>query len=42
MRKLTILLLKKDGTTEWRFILWGKKHLDFHRKDGYILMSFEE
>jgi hypothetical protein len=41
MRHLKILLLKHDGNTEWRIIPWGKSHLDYHRKDGYILMSFE-
>jgi len=41
MRRLQILILKHDHTTEWRVIPWGKAHLDYHRKDGYILMSFE-
>jgi hypothetical protein len=42
MRYLIILLLRHDGSTEWRKIPWGKAHLDYHRKEGYILMSFEE
>ncbi|UYA57665.1 hypothetical protein SCREM1_208 [Synechococcus phage S-CREM1] len=40
MKYLTILLLKNDGTTEWRNICWGKRCLDDARKDGHIIMSF--
>jgi hypothetical protein len=40
VRYLSVLILKKDGTTEWRNIGWGKYHLDQVRKEGEILMSF--
>jgi hypothetical protein len=38
---LRILLLLKNGKTEWRVIPWGKAHLDWHRKDGDIVFSEE-
>jgi predicted lipoprotein with Yx(FWY)xxD motif len=40
VRYLSVLILKKDGTTEWRNIGWGKYYLDQVRKEGDILMSF--
>ena len=40
MRYLKVLLLKNDGNIEWRIIEWGKKHLDYIRNEGEILMSF--
>jgi hypothetical protein len=42
MRRIRICLLKWDGTTEWRVIPWGKRHLDYHRKDGDVIFYFEE
>jgi hypothetical protein len=41
MRRIRICLLKWNGTTEWRVIPWGKRHLDYHRKDGDIIMYFD-
>jgi hypothetical protein len=42
MRRIRICLLKWDGTIEWRVIQWGKRHLDYHRKDGDVIFYFEE
>lgn len=36
---IRILLLKPDGSLEWRVIPWGKAHLDWHRRDGDIVFS---
>lgn len=41
MKMLRILILKHDGTVEWRVIPWGKAHLDWHRRDGDILFTEE-
>jgi hypothetical protein len=39
MRYLRVLLLKWDGSTEWRVIPWGKLALDCIRREGDIIYS---
>lgn len=38
MRTVTLFVMKPDKTTAWITIPWGKKHLDWYRNNGYIIL----
>lgn len=39
MRHIVVHLLRPDGKTEWKTILWGKQHLDELRHQGYTILG---
>jgi len=38
MRMLTMMVLTPDKEVKWLTVPWGKGHLDYYRKQGYLIL----
>jgi hypothetical protein len=38
MRMLTMMVLTPNKEVKWLTVPWGKGHLDYYRKQGYLIL----
>jgi hypothetical protein len=38
MRMLTLMVLTPNKEVKWLTVPWGKGHLDYYRKQGYLIL----